>query len=354
MKDDRIIASLEHIRMPEHRRQPLLDSLLAQTKQARKEEALRKKYVWRFAMGAAAALAVTAAVLIVLLPLAPNKAPAPEGAMPVASEAPAGGDDSGNIILLSNLSLADGLTESFEVPETLAVTRQKAVAFTSEDVSEILESLKSSGWNNVSRVPHDFPGMLNFTQPQTYDYDGYAADKGEDISGSAQHKAWGARFLADSSIADVLKRYGTKISFTPGDEEFATLFWGYVNEYRTETYLRLHFTPDGTLGDAQLYAVQLESLFETGDVLPLKEAITHAFYSRNESHITSPDDRALTVAGAEIIYCGGLPFYKLLDNDGKAGTWIGYALAISEEALRENKAAYAAYKDLIESGVFWQ
>ncbi len=352
MKNDRIIASLEHIRLPQHRRKPVLDSLLAQVKQARKEEAMKNKYVWRIAMGAAAALAVTAAALIVFLPPAP-KAPAPEGALPIASEAPAGGDDSGNIILLSNLSLADGLAESFEAPETLAVSRQTPVAFTDEDVAEILESLEAHGWQDVSRVPHDFPGMINFTQPQTYDYDGYAEDKGEDISGSAQHKAWGARFLADSSIADVLSRYGTEISITPGDEEFATLFWGFVNEYRTETYLRLHFTSDGTLGDAQLYAVQLEPLFDA-DVLPLKDAIKHAFYSRNESHITSPDDRPLTVAEAEVIYCGGFPFYKLLDGDGKAGTFIGYALAVSEEALQENPDAYVAYTELMEVGIFWQ
>ncbi len=314
---------------------------------------MKKKFVRRFAAGAAAALVVAAAALIIFLHPTPAT-PVPEGALPTTSEAPAGGDVSGNIILLSNLTLADGLAESFTAPDSLMIARQTPVAFTDEDVAEILESLEAHGWQDVSRVSHDFPGMLNFTQPQTYDYDGYAKDKGEDISGSAQHKAWGAKFLADSSIADVLRRYGTEISVSPGDEEFATLFWGYVNEYRTETYLRLHFTPDGTLGDAQLYAVQLEPLFETSEVLPLEEAVKHAFYSRNESYRTSPDDRLLTVSRAEIIYCGGFPFYKLLGGDGKAETSIGYALAVSEDALREDADAYAAYEKLMESGIFWQ
>lgn len=348
MKNNRITSSLEHIRMPEHHRQPLLDSLLAQAKQARREESMKKKFVRRFAAGVAAALVVAAAALIIFLHPTPAT-PVPEGALPTASEAPAGGDISGNIILLSNLTLADGLAESFTAPDSLMIARQTPVAFTNEDISVILESLESHGWQDVSRVSHDFPGMLNFTQPQTYDYDGYAKDKGEDISGSAQHKAWGAKFLADSSIADVLRRYGTEISVSPGDEEFATLFWGYVNEYRTETYLRLHFTPDGTLGDAQLYAVQLKPFIDA-DVLPLTEAIKYAFYC---SECTSFGDDPFTVTETEIVYRNGIPFYSLtLHNDEMVGLFVGYSLAVSEDALHADPDAYAAYKTLLENGIW--
>ena len=224
-------------------------------------------------------------------------------------------------------------------------------------MAEILESLEDNGWKDVSRVPNSFPGMLNFTQPETYDFGDdkqKSADFMADFSGSDEHRAMGEKFLADSGIADVLHRYNTEMSPTPGDDKHATLFWGYAYGYRTETYLRLHFTPDGTLSEAQLYAVQLEPLFETSNFLPLEQAIKQAFRSRGESHVTSPDGQPLTVAGAEVIYCGGFPFYKLLDNDGKAETWIGYAPAVSEDALRANADAYGAYEKLMANGLFWQ
>ena len=72
MKKNQIAASLQHIRMPEHRRAPVLGSLLAQAKQVRKEEFMKKKHVWRITMGTAAALAVTAAALALLLPRVPE------------------------------------------------------------------------------------------------------------------------------------------------------------------------------------------------------------------------------------------------------------------------------------------
>ncbi len=357
MKKNQIAASLQHIRMPDHRRAPVLKSLLAQATHADREDDMKKKHFWRYTMGTAAAFAVTAAALALFLPRTPEL-PAPPQTRPVASEAPAGGDDRGNIILLSNLTLTDGLAECFDIPETLTVTRQTPVNFTDEDVAQILESLEHNGWKDVSRVPNGFPGMLNLTQPETFDFGDdkqASADFMASFSGSDEHRSMGKRFLEDSGIADVLRRYGTDISATPGGEEHATLFWGYVNGYRTETYLRLHFTPDGTLGEAQLYAVQLEPLFDTDGVLPLEEAIKHAFYNRGESHVTSPDDRALTVTGAEIIYCGGFPFYKLLDGDGKTETFIGYAPAVSEDALRAHADAFAAYEKLMDNGgLFWQ
>jgi hypothetical protein len=230
------------------------------------------------------------------------------------------------------------------------VAQQTPVPFTDDDISDILDSLAARGWKNVSRVAHDFPGMLNFTQPQTYDYDGSAADKGDDISGSPEHKAWVAKFLADSGIAAVLRRYGTEISPTPDDNAHLTLFWGYVGGYRTETYLRIFFTPDGTLSDAQLYAVRLEPLFNTDAVLPLEDAIQNAFYC-GES--TGLGDQPYTITHVGIVYQSGLPFYALsLGTDSMGGPFVGYALAVDEDALRADAGAYAAYEALLENGIW--
>lgn len=243
----------------------------------------------------------------------------------------------------------------YSEPASLKIAKCKSIQFTEEDKACIIQNLEKNGWNNVSGKLSSFQSdtqfMLNFSQPETYDYSAHG-EKGEtpNFSATAKHDEYAQQFLKDSSIIKVLSGHSVELFDTPSDETFATLFYGNFDGYRTETYLRLHFSPDGTLEDAQLYAVTFEDILVTSNVLSVKEAIKNAFYC---SECTGIGSDKYSIIDVELVYRSGFPFYELeLTNKQNGMIMAGYALAVEYKDIESDKKLKETFQKLMKNGIW--
>lgn len=361
----RIITSLDNVKMTEDRKDIVLHRILEKAdieRDSKKRSLSMKKNNARKYIAAVAAVAVIVVGILVAYPMIGRdyqnvsiKPEQPEGAganSPSIDESPAGdgigfGDET---IPLTNLTLET----KFDEPVSLTIAKQESVQFTEEDKETIINNLDKNGWKDVSGALTSFQSdtefMLNLSQPETYDYSVHGEkDEVPNFSITEEHVEYSKQFLADSGIVELLQGYGVELSDQP-NKAHTTLFYGYYEGYRTETYLRLHFSPDGTLEDAQIYAVHFKEAFPASNVLPLEEAIKNAFYS---SECTGLGDDQYAVIGVDVVYKSGLPFYELKLKSKKNDTIMnGYALAVGYNEIETDEELNAALEDLMLNGIW--
>ena len=365
MMKNRIVASLDNVKMPAVRKDIVLNSLLKKA-DVQRDSQERYLFMKRKKNGiifvSIAAVAVIAVAVIIIYPLMTNNyqevSQNPEGAQgdalktTMTDDMPAGGsvEFGEETIPLTNLEIK---TE-YDEPSHLYIAKQSSIQFTEEDKDTVIKSLEENEWENVSGritgIQSDTQFILNFSQPETYDYSVHGEkDEVPNFSATEEHVEFSKQFLTDSGIAELLKKYDVELAEQPKIEH-TTLFYGQYEGFRTETYLRLHFSPDGTLEDAQLYAVSFEDAVVTENVLPLEEAVKDAFYC---SECTGLGDDKYSIIGVEVVYKSGLPFYELeLNNEQNGMTMSGYALAVDYSELESNEELKKAFDNLMEEGIW--
>ncbi len=266
------------------------------------------------------------------------------------NEEAAVGEDICGTIPLTNLIIET----DYRKPSSLYIGKQYSVRFSEEDKETIIKNLTEHGWNNVTGKLTYFDSknqsMLNFFQPETYDDSNDGKKDESNFAATEKHIQFAQKFLEDSGIVKLLQGYNIELSNKPSDETFATVFYAYFEGFRTETYLRVQFSPDGTLEDAQLYAVELEKANNTHNVLSLEEAIKNAFYSSESTNIG--DDEYL-ITGVNVIYKSGFPFYELKLKSNKNNMVMdGYALAVDYNEIKDDKELSIAFESLKQKSIW--
>lgn len=357
MIEDKIAASLDNVNISEDRKNIVLRNLLKRADAQRESQERRmpmKRRKLGLTFGAIAAFAVIAAAVLAAYPLLTNDYPEvsnndeqPQGVIvqnTPMGETPSGeGADGGEgTVPLTDLEIIIEYTQ----PSCLYVAKQSCVQFTEEDMKTVIKNLEANGWENVSGRLSNF--RLNFSQPETYDYSVHGKkDEVPNFSATEKHVEYAQQFLVDSGIIELLRGHGIELSDQPKNEH-TTLFYGSYEGYRTQTYLRLHFSPDGTLEDAQLYAVSLEGALLTESILPLEEAIRDAFYS---SECSWMGDYKYSITGVEVVYISGLPFYEL-ELSNEQSTMIGYTLAVDYSEIESDEEIKKVFDDLMSEGIW--
>lgn len=366
MIEDRIVTSLDKVKIPTDRKDIVLNNLIEKAEVQRnlleRNLLMKRKKVGKY-VASIATIAVLVVAVLIVYPLMMNEhqevSMNPEGAQEEAlktsmnNEMPSGGsvEFGEETIPLTNLEIE---TE-YDEPSDLYIAKQSSVQLTEEDMETIIHNLTETGWNDVtgrlSSFQSDTQFVLNLSQPETFDYSSLGEkDEIPNFTATEKHVEFAKQFLNDSGIINVLKGHGVELSNQPSDETFATLFYGYYQGFRTETYLRLHFSPDGTLGDAQLYVVSFEDPLLTSKILPLEEAIKDAFYC---SVCTGLGDDKYSIISVEAVYKSGLPFYELeLHNEQNGTIMNGYALAVDYNEIESDEELMKVFDNLMRDGIW--